>query len=206
MFFTFPSNSIHFQFSRFIPGDPNIVYQGAAAPIDGKVDFNINKDYSCQVGRAIYAKRVLLWDSKTGQLPNFTTHFTFIIDTPNQNHTPGDGFSFFFGPFGIDIPPNSSSALLGLFNATTLNSTDNHIVHVEFDSFSNSERGEMGQHVGINENSIYSSIWTPWNALLHSKDTAEDFLLQQVPLEKSTSFYRGNSAQIWIKVMMMMIH
>ncbi|WJX93522.1 hypothetical protein P8452_75035 [Trifolium repens] len=166
LFFTFPCNSIHFQFSRFIASDPNIIYQGSAAPIDGKVDFNINKEYNCQVGRAIYAKRVLLWD--------FTTHFTFIIDTPtNKDDIPGDGFAFFLGPFGIDIPPNSSGSFLGLFNLTTMNSTDNHIVHVEFDSFSNYDRGERGQHVEINENSIFSSIVTPWNAKLHSKDTAD---------------------------------
>ncbi|WJX87749.1 hypothetical protein P8452_69904 [Trifolium repens] len=174
MFFTFPCNSIHFQFSRFIASDPNIIYQGSAAPIDGKVDFNINKEYNCQVGRAIYAKRVLLWDSKTRQLPDFTTHFTFIIDTPtNKDHIPGDGFAFFLGPFGIDIPPNSSGSFLGLFNLTTRNSTDNHIVHVEFDTFSNYDRGERGQHVGINENFEFSSIVTPWNAKLHSKDTAD---------------------------------
>jgi hypothetical protein len=65
MFFTFPSNSINFQFSSFNSSDPNIVYQGSAAPINGEVDFNINDPYyKSQVGRAIYSKKVLLWDSK----------------------------------------------------------------------------------------------------------------------------------------------
>ncbi|XP_058744554.1 L-type lectin-domain containing receptor kinase IX.1-like [Vicia villosa] len=170
--FTFPTYSIHFQNPSFSPNDANIIYQGSAAQTVGQVNFNINEKYTCQVGRAIYAKRVLLWDSKTGQVTDFTTHFTFIIDTQSKPLY-GHGLAFFLAPFGFEIPPNSASGFIGLYNTTTMVSPSNQIVHVEFDSYPNKEWGETTQHVGINNNSIVSSVSTPWNTSLHSGDTAE---------------------------------
>ncbi|MCH95941.1 L-type lectin-domain receptor kinase IX.1, partial [Trifolium medium] len=52
-------------------------------------------------------------------------------------------------------------------------SSSNQIVHVEFDSLANNEFRETTGHVGINNNSIISSITTPWNASKHSRDTAD---------------------------------
>jgi hypothetical protein len=115
---------------------------------------------------------VLLWDSKTGQLTNFKTHYTFIINTQN-NSKYGHGLVFFFVPFGFEIPPNSSGGFFGLFNTTTMNSTQNQIVHVEFNSYANSPWGETTEHVGINNNSIISSVLTPWNASYLSGETIE---------------------------------
>ncbi|CAJ2636329.1 unnamed protein product [Trifolium pratense] len=175
IFFIVPSYSIHFRIPRFNPSDANIIYQGSAAQDDGEVNFNINEKYSCQVGRVIYAKKVLLWDSNTGQLTDFTTDYTFIINTQNYAISKyGHGLAFFLAPFGFEIPPNSSGGFFGLFNTTTMDSsTSNQIVHVEFDSYPNYEWNETIQHVGINNNSIISSVSTPWNASFHSGDTAE---------------------------------
>jgi len=173
IFFTFTANSIHFQIPSFNPNEANIIYQGSAAPRDGEVDFNINKNYVCQVGWVLYSKKVLLWDSKTGQLTDFTSHYTFIINTQDKSSY-GHGLAFFLAAYGFEIPPNSSGGMMGLFNTTTMVSpSSNQIVLVEFDSYPNVEWNETTQHVGINNNSIKSSISTPWNASLHSGDTAE---------------------------------
>ncbi|MCI34952.1 L-type lectin-domain receptor kinase IX.1, partial [Trifolium medium] len=129
--------------------------------------------YTSQVGRIVYAKNVLLWDSSTGKLTDFTTRYNFIIDTQNKLVF-GHGLAFFIAPVGIEIPPNSSGGFLGLFNTTTMDSSSNNqIIFVEFDSFPNTEWGETTEHVGINNNSVISSVMTPWNASLHSGDTAE---------------------------------
>ncbi|KAL1365468.1 hypothetical protein HN51_013489 [Arachis hypogaea] len=173
IFFSFyPAYSIQFQIPSFNPGDANILYLGAAATRDGSADFNVNDLYTCQVGWTIYSKQVLLWDSRTGKLTDFTTHYTFIIDTGNKT-TYGHGLAFFLAPVDFEIPPNSSGGFLGLFNTTTKDSAQNQIVLVEFDSYPNSEWGETVQHVGINNNSIVSTKWTPWNTSLHSGDTAD---------------------------------
>ncbi|MED6131846.1 hypothetical protein PIB30_013575 [Stylosanthes scabra] len=163
--------SIQFQVPAFNPGDANILYLGSAASRDGSADFNVNDLYTCQVGWTIYSKKVLLWDSRSGKLTDFTTHYSFIIDTQNKTNY-GHGLAFFIAPVDFDIPPNSSGGFLGLFNTTTKDSSRNQIVLVEFDSFPNSEWGETVQHVGINNNSIVSTKWTPWNTSLHSGDTA----------------------------------
>ncbi|XP_057420750.1 L-type lectin-domain containing receptor kinase IX.1-like isoform X2 [Lotus japonicus] len=154
-------------------GNPNILYLGSAGNSEGEVKFNLNDAYVSQVGWAIYAEKVLLWDSDTGQLTDFTTHYTFIIDTQGQSKY-GHGLAFFLAPVGIEIQPNSAGGFLGLFNTTTMfSSSHSKIVHVEFDSYPNPEFNETVQHVGINNNSVFSSKWTPWNASLHSTDTAD---------------------------------
>ncbi|GAU32932.1 hypothetical protein TSUD_153490 [Trifolium subterraneum] len=173
IFFTFPTISIHFQIPSFNHADASIFYQGSAALHDGQVNFNINGMYTSQVGRILYAKKVLLWDSSTGKLTDFTTRYNFIIETQNKVVF-GHGLAFFLAPVGIEIPPNSSGGFLGLFNTTTMySSSNNKIVFVEFDSFPNTEWGETTEHVGINDNSVISSVMIPWNASLHSGDTAE---------------------------------
>ncbi|CAJ2636323.1 unnamed protein product [Trifolium pratense] len=169
---TFPVNSIHFKFSRFNPNDVNLVYQGSAAPLDRLVNFNMNDLYTCQTGRVFYSEKVLIWDSKTGQITDFTTHYTFIIDTQNDTNY-GHGLAFFLAPFGFEIPPNSDGGFLGLFNTTTMDSPGNQMVHVEFDSYPNGEWGETTEHVGINNNSIISSASITWDASKHSGDPAE---------------------------------
>lgn len=172
LFFSHLANSLNFQKSNFDSSDADLLYLGSAGPRVGDVEFNLNEAYTCQVGWTIYSKRVLLWDSNTNTLTDFTTHYSFTIDTQNQA-TYGHGLCFFIAPFGFQIPPNSAGGFLGLFNTTTSFSSQNHIVHVEFDSYPNSEWNETYQHVGINNNSVVSAESTAWNASLHSGDTAD---------------------------------
>ncbi|KAJ0096942.1 hypothetical protein Patl1_28380 [Pistacia atlantica] len=113
-------------------------------------------------------------NSHTGKLSDFTTQFSFSIDTLGR--TPyGHGLAFFLAPVGFQIPPNSVCGYLGLFNATTAYSSANQIVMVEFDSFPNPEWDppDVQDHVGINNNSIASAVYTRWNASFHSGDTAD---------------------------------
>ena len=133
-------------------------------------------NYANRVGQAIYAKRVPLWDLDTGKLTDFSTHFSFLIDTQGMN-TYGHGLAFFLAPVGFEIPTNSAGGFLGLFNTSTANSTHNQIVLVEFDSFANPEWDPSVEHVGINNNAIYSAVYTPWNASLHSGDTADVWII-----------------------------
>lgn len=126
-------------------------------------------NYLCRVGRATYAERVPLWDSTSGNRSDFTTHFSFIVDTLNSS-TYVNGLAFFLAPVGFEIPPNSDGGFLGLFNTTTSDSSQNQIVLIEFDSFVNSEWDPPVQHVGINNNSIHSGVYTPWNASFHKAD------------------------------------
>ncbi|KAB1216372.1 L-type lectin-domain containing receptor kinase IX.1 [Morella rubra] len=126
-----------------------------------------------RVGWAIYAEKVPLWENDAAKFTDFSTHFSFSIDTQGNTHY-ADGLVFFIAPAGFEnIPPNSAGKYLGLFNTTTVPSHGDQIVLVEFDSFVNIEWDPGFEHVGINSNSLVSATSTPWNASLHSGDIAD---------------------------------
>ncbi|KAK2664505.1 hypothetical protein Ddye_003079 [Dipteronia dyeriana] len=158
-------NSIHY---RFDPTKNNIIYNGDAEPnSDGFIEMN-KISLRGRVGSAIYPDKVPLWDSGTGQLSDFTTRFSFVIDTLNSTMF-GDGLAFFLAPFGYQIALNSAGGCLGLCMF------ESRVVLVEFDTFSDSgwDPTDMKSHVGINNKSVISAVYTQWNASIHSGDTAD---------------------------------
>ncbi|KAL4644436.1 hypothetical protein ACB092_02G165000 [Castanea dentata] len=132
--------------------------------------------YLCHVGMATYAENVPLWDSKSGDLANFKTHFSFTIDTQGRLNY-GNGIAFFLAPVEFQIPPNSIGGFLGLYNTTFSDSPKNQIVHVEFDSYANIKWDPNITHVGINNNSIHSSVYTTWDPSFHSGHVADVWII-----------------------------
>ncbi|KAM2925205.1 hypothetical protein FF1_042747 [Malus domestica] len=150
---------LSFNITQFYHGTTNIVYEGDAAPVLGGIELNAESTWTWTVGRATYADPLHLWDSNSGSLADFVTHFTFNINAAGQNHS--DGFAFFLAPVGVPIPLNSGGGFLGLFNSTTM--SDNKIASVEFDTYSNSYWDPAGPHVGINIDKIASAVQASWN-------------------------------------------
>ncbi|KAM0943732.1 putative protein kinase RLK-Pelle-L-LEC family [Dioscorea sansibarensis] len=112
-------------------------------------------------GRAIFAEPLVLWDKDSGEVADFTTHFTFVINALNSS-VYGDGLAFFLAPYFSTIPENSSGGALGLFeDSKKFNGSANEIVAVEFDSFQN-EWDPSSDHLGININSIVSVTNMTW--------------------------------------------
>ncbi|KAK3416655.1 hypothetical protein EUGRSUZ_H02421, partial [Eucalyptus grandis] len=161
--------------SRFNPQATDIIYEGDARPNVGTIDFT-SATYFFHVGRAFYAEKLQLRNSTSKRLTDFSTRFSFTIDTENQSEY-GAGFAFFLAPVGYQIPVNSNGGFLGLFNTTYSNSSSNQIIAVEFDTFTNPEWDPPYEHVGININSIASVVTTPWNASFHSADTADAWIV-----------------------------
>ncbi|KAK1417749.1 hypothetical protein QVD17_26883 [Tagetes erecta] len=162
--------STDFKITNFVSEATNILYSGDAQPSSGAID--LNRVDIVRVGHAKYAEAIQIWDSKTGKLSDFTTRFTFVIDTLNQSSY-GDAFAFFLAPVGFEIPPNSAGQYIGLFNTTTYNSPQTHMIVVEFDTVANTWIDPPYQHVGININSLGSANYTAWNASLHSGYAAD---------------------------------
>ncbi|GLT44197.1 hypothetical protein SLA2020_181080 [Shorea laevis] len=120
------------------------------------------------LGLVTYANKALMWDSNSRKLPDFTCHFSFSIDTPSSMG--GDGIVF----VGFQIPLNSCGGYLGLFNTTTKYSSSSMIISMEFDTLKNDwDPKNVGAHVGININSVSSTVYTPWNASSYIDDTAD---------------------------------
>ncbi|KAF3439169.1 hypothetical protein FNV43_RR17444 [Rhamnella rubrinervis] len=158
------AESVFFNFTSFQPNMPDIDFQGDASPSSGVLQLTksrLGEQLSFSVGRASYVEAVRLWDAGTGSLTDFTTHFTFVIKPNEQNQNPnwlGDGMAFFITPFDTDgIPNNSSGGNLALFSGEfAFNTSSNHIVAVEFDTFMNEWDPRSAIHMGININSIIS--------------------------------------------------
>ena len=127
--FNFPSLGTKDTGSINVSGDAYISNQGIQLTPDER-----QLSLSSKVGRAIYNQPLHLWDNGSAQLANFTTHFSFVIDS-NGNTSYGDGLAFFLAPVASSIPPNSTGGHLGLISANqTINSLANHkFVAVEFD-------------------------------------------------------------------------
>ncbi|CAH8353672.1 unnamed protein product [Eruca vesicaria subsp. sativa] len=161
--------SVHFNISRFGSDNSQVVYQGDARA-NGAVELT-NIDWTCRSGWVTYGKKIPLWDPAIGQPSDFTTRFSFRIDTRGvafSNY--GHGFAFFLAPAGIEMPPNSAGGFLGLFNETNVLSSSYPLVHVEFDTYANQDWDPPVSHVGINNNSLASANFTSWNASTHSRD------------------------------------
>lgn len=92
---------------------------------------------------------------------------------------------------------------------------------MEFDTFNNPEFDpvDVDTHVGINENSISSAVYTAWNASFHSGDTADvvidynsttknlsvswSYQITKNPLENSTLSYQIDLAKVlpeWVTI------
>ncbi|XWS11182.1 hypothetical protein CRYUN_Cryun38cG0061900 [Craigia yunnanensis] len=198
-------------------------YRGDASPSSGAIE--LNKDWHYRRGQVICTEPVRLQDFGTKQLADFTTHFSFIIDTLGpDHHVYGDGIVFFIVPVGFQSPENSGGGGLGMFPNTLmseLSQQKHQIVLVEFDSFADSDRWDPPyQHVGININSLNSSVYTPWNASFHSGDTADVWISYNAstkklsvswsyqatfnPQENSTLFFHVDLREVlpleWVKV------
>ncbi|KAM0010111.1 putative protein kinase RLK-Pelle-L-LEC family [Helianthus debilis subsp. tardiflorus] len=164
------SESLDFKITSFVSHEKIIAYSGDAVPSSGAIE--LNRVDIVRVGHAKYADAVQIWDRKSGKLSDFTTHFTFVIDTLNRS-TYGDAFAFFLAPVGFQIPPNSVGQYIGLLNSTNYNSPQNQMIVVEFDTVANTWIDPPYGHVGININSLGSANFTAWNASFHSGESAD---------------------------------
>ncbi|KAM1356793.1 hypothetical protein ACFX13_031596 [Malus domestica] len=121
------------------------------------------------VGRATYREPFLLRDNNT--LSDFSTSFTFIIDTKNST-TPSyvEGLAFFLAPNGsllnralrvvssMGLPVNSS------VENVTEPRNEYPFAAVEFDIHRPTVEDPDGGRVGIDINSVKSNITRPWNS------------------------------------------
>ncbi|XP_004512557.1 lectin 9-like [Cicer arietinum] len=158
-----------FTINQFKRANPNIVFEGDASVSGGilkltKTD-QLGKPLSKSVGRAIHLTPIHIWDKINGELADFSTTFIFAVNT-NGSQLHGDGFTFFLGPIDFDLPKNSSGGYLGLFNPeTALIPSENPILAIEFDSFTNEwdpTAPFQSPHIGIDVGSIDSVATTDW--------------------------------------------
>ncbi|CAA0841080.1 L-type lectin-domain containing receptor kinase IX.1 [Striga hermonthica] len=87
MLITPPSNPLTFRISRFSssPSSP-VVLEGDAQASVGELELN-SVNYLCRVGHVIYKRTIPLYDKFSHKNADFTTHFTFTLDTQNRSRS-----------------------------------------------------------------------------------------------------------------------
>ncbi|KAL3614435.1 hypothetical protein CASFOL_042509 [Castilleja foliolosa] len=148
-------------------GNPIVISGNAYITSDG-IQVTTNDRSQAQgdrAGRATYFQPLHLWDRASRNLTDFTTHFSFVIDSGGSDNY-GDGLTFFLAPNGSNtIQPWSYGGSLGIGNSSgTLNSSEYSFVAVEFDTYRNSlfDPGSYSPHIGIDINSMRSANTTTW--------------------------------------------
>ncbi|XP_058734640.1 lectin beta-1 and beta-2 chains-like [Vicia villosa] len=160
-FFFFKVNSTEttsFSITKFVRDQQNLIFQGDAYTTNEKLI--LTEAVKTVAGRVLYSAPIHIWDSKTGNVADFTTSFTFVIDAP-RIYNIADGFTFFIAP--VDTKPQTGGGYLGVFNSQDYDVTS-QTVAVEFDTFYNTawDPSDGDRHIGINVNSIKSISTKPW--------------------------------------------
>ncbi|KAK4789295.1 hypothetical protein SAY86_020614 [Trapa natans] len=155
------SEALSFNYTSFSGSDSSIIYERAF--VNGDREIQLTPDKTANIGRATYNEPMQIWDNSTGNLTDFSTYFSFIIDS-NNSTAYGDGLAFFLAPVGSRIPDNlTRGGSLGLtYGELVFNSTSNPFVAVEFDIYKNSW-DQPGTHVGVDINSLVSVANISWS-------------------------------------------
>ncbi|XP_028054202.1 agglutinin-2-like [Camellia sinensis] len=111
-------------------GDAYISSNGIHLTAD-KYDTNLNY----RAGKATYFKPLHLWNSFSGKLTDFTTYFSFLMDSDGSSIF-GDGLAFFLEPWDpSNTAGTTTGGAIGLpIDISTLE-TPSPFVAVEFDNF-----------------------------------------------------------------------
>ncbi|WJX52432.1 hypothetical protein P8452_38548 [Trifolium repens] len=166
-------SSLTFNFTSFDPNDKTIIYEGSASSTSSAIDLTINEQgklMNGSIGRATYYQPIHLWNKTTKNLTDFTSHFTFTINSQNRKNY-GDGMAFFLAPSGSKMPNATKGRSMGLtLDDQAMNSTEtNPFVAVEFDIYHNSFDPPY-EHAGIDINSMRSVANVTWLAdIQHGK-------------------------------------
>ncbi|KAM7482363.1 hypothetical protein LguiB_006946 [Lonicera macranthoides] len=190
LFMTVPCVAqLRFNFTYVDPNRHDINYTRDTTTSDSVIQLTRNqKDRNMKesTGQITYSEPLHLWDKATGSLADFSCHFTFVINSQNRDIY-GDGMAFFLAPLGFHPPDVQKGSGIGLVSVNqTLNSTSNPFVAVEFDTFSNTW-DPLGDHVGVNINSMVSVESQTWHISIPSAQMNEAWI---------TYNYRNN--HLWV--------
>ncbi|KAI4318726.1 hypothetical protein MLD38_032397 [Melastoma candidum] len=152
-----------FAFPVFDSNDRRLYLRGNATVLNPVVQLTTalqGDNITYVVGRAMYYQPVRLRDAATGTTADFTTRFTFSIDSQKKTWH-GDGLVFFLVPQGSEeIPRNSEGGLLGLVSNGTQRDNSSTFIAVEIDTFydvSTNYWDPQCVHLGIDLNSLNST-------------------------------------------------
>ncbi|XP_028789205.1 L-type lectin-domain containing receptor kinase IX.1-like [Neltuma alba] len=170
-FLTYPSvSSLSFNYEQFKNSDPTLELKGDVHWESGCL--NLTKLEKDSVGRVTSGGNLHLWDEMTTRdemtrkVTDFSSHFSFIINTQGKTTNLGDGITFFLAAPGFPLPDPRDGAGIGLVSRLQLKDPNYRKQHpfvaVEFDTFPNLDLDPPYDHVGIDINSLNPSYTKKW--------------------------------------------
>ncbi|XP_009794260.1 L-type lectin-domain containing receptor kinase IX.1-like [Nicotiana sylvestris] len=201
--------SLSFNFDSFNPNGQNVTYEEDAFSANGVIQLTKNqldRGSGVSIGRATYFKTLHLWDKASGNLTDFTTHFSFSINSQGRTAY-GDGLAFFLAPAGSRIPENTTiGGSLGLtIDTQQLNTSNNHFVAVEFDTFKN-WYDPQGDHVGIDINSMQSVVNSTWLSSIPNGNRTDAWISYNSTSKNLTVVFTGFRANSTVTVQQSLSH
>ncbi|KAL3741642.1 hypothetical protein ACJRO7_017151 [Eucalyptus globulus] len=178
------------------------------ATIDSNNFIQITPDSPDSIGWVTYHEPMRLWDKATGNVADFTTQFTFAIDSTNPSSF-ADGFTFFLVPNGSQLPANSTGGALGIINYSDPQSAQ--FVAIEFDTFYTVVGGNFGGAINDRKCSQYpksshdSHIGIDLNNLTSVNSTCVDWLDDKIKSGggqiKAVITYNSNTQNLSVLMM-----
>ncbi|XP_019168935.1 PREDICTED: L-type lectin-domain containing receptor kinase IX.1-like [Ipomoea nil] len=161
--------SLSFDLPRIGPEDKDVHIKVEGNATITNRGIQLTPDSNNKVGRAKYVELFHLWDKASGGLADFTTHFTFNIDSNGSSHY-ADGMAFFMAnfttPFDLYLTNGGGLGLMDPYKPSP-----DHFLAVVFDTFSNEETMSM-TNVSIIIDSVQepqeSTVW--WNNVTLGKN------------------------------------
>ncbi|XP_031132025.1 L-type lectin-domain containing receptor kinase IX.1-like [Ipomoea triloba] len=148
--------------------DVHIIVEGNATITNRGIQLTSESDD--EASRAKYVELLHLWDKASGNLADFTTHFTFNIDS-NGTSKYADGMAFFLANFSTPSGIISQAFGAGLGLMDQYKPSPVPFVAVVFDTFANG-KGKSMTNVSININAVLetnkSTAW--WNNITQGKN------------------------------------
>ncbi|KAF8009267.1 hypothetical protein BT93_J0302 [Corymbia citriodora subsp. variegata] len=127
---------------------------------------NQDQHLNGSTGWATYHEPMRLWDKATGNVADFTTHFTFVINSLGKSNF-SDGLAFFLVPEGSQLPLHSGGGALALVDpGRDPSNSSTKFVAVEFDTFYNNDstvvdpKCSQVAYVGIDLNNLNSTAYS----------------------------------------------
>ncbi|KAK1431226.1 hypothetical protein QVD17_14528 [Tagetes erecta] len=151
-------------------------------------------------GRIIYSKKLNLYDNKSNELANFSTNFTFVIDS-NGSRPYGHGLTFFLAENNSLFNPGGA---MGLPTAASSSNSRFRFVAVEFDTFWDSNWDPpyyemnssipipMGDHVGISTSSLVSVKSRKWSSNVTGGGVCQAWIRYDSGSKRLSVSYTGN--------------
>ncbi|KAL6337679.1 hypothetical protein AAG906_037272 [Vitis piasezkii] len=139
------------------------------------------------IGRAFYSLPLHMFDAHSQSASSFSTNFVFAIVPLDPESGGGHGFAFTVAP-SKELPGARYENYLGILSPENNGNLSNHIFAVEFDTVRGSANDINGNHVGIDINSMNSTV----------SKTASYYANHTHP-EEGLKLESGTPTQAWIE-------